>query len=516
MEWVGSDNRAIAIIRVSSDKQTDNFSHETQQTEIDQYCEVNRLTLARSFRITESAKSANHRTEYDLALKFALKSKIRHVVFYMFDRETRNLTNAEQNEDLVRGDRIVLHYARDRKVLWSKSSSSDFMIRDYNAVSAKYQVRNMADKVADALVKKAESGHYPGARPPRGYKSERLRNERGTVLKAGTILVPDPDTAPWVCREFELRAQGLSFGEIRKRCLEENIVPARYVMTYFKSSVEYHIKDPIYFGRVRWRGIEYDGKHELIVPKRILDAVKALGSNRRGHRLYDPSYGIFGNGWLHCECGCQIVYDPKEKRNRKTDTVRIYHYYRCTNGKKAHETLAGRNVTEESLWEQLGYAVGRITITQSLANDVAHALNHTQEVARETTKRQMEAYRKRITELEKDEDTAYDHLRSKALDADSYRRQIERIRTQKRECIDFLERAQHSLTDACMETARTTFELAINAKSLWETRAPTERRFFLERILSNPIISGVTIRYELKKPFMILEKMGQSGEWLGD
>ena len=86
----------------------------------------------------------------------------------MYDRETRNLSDAESNEKLVRLDKIVLHYVRDRKVLHKFSPDSDFFLRDIQAVSNKQFVRNLSAKVSDALLAKAEDGNYPGNWPPLG------------------------------------------------------------------------------------------------------------------------------------------------------------------------------------------------------------------------------------------------------------------------------------------------------------------------------------------------------------
>lgn len=516
MEWLGSDRRAIAIIRVSSDKQTDNYSHETQQTGIDAYCERHGLTLVNSFRITESAKHETNRKLYDAAFAFALKSKIRHVIFYMQDRESRNLTDTERNESLVRKDKIVLHYAHDRKVYWAKSPTSDFMARDYSAVSSKYQIKYMADKVKDALLNKALSGFYPGARPPRGYRTERLRNSRGTLQKSGAILIPCPETAPWIVREFELRAQGLSFEAIRQQCLKEGVVPTKYVKTYHRSSVEYHIKDPIYYGRVRWCGIEYDGKHELIIPPDVLRKVEALGAKKRGRKTFDPRHGIFGNEWIKCECGLSVVYDPKIKKNRATGKLKIYHYYRCSNSNRKHKSLAGRNISEATLWDQFGDAIGRITISTALAKDLATALNRTQEAAKKKAHKEAIGFNARITQLEADEDLAYEHFKKGAIDSDRYRRETEKLRSQKRECIDALESLKTLSFGANSENSQTIIELALNARKIWKkSRSPLHKRMLLERVLSNPILKGLSIEYQLKKPFLILEEMGRGKDWLG-
>jgi hypothetical protein len=76
-----------------------------------------------------------------------------------------------------------------------------------------------------------------------------------------------------------------------------------------------------------------------------------------------------------------------------------------------------------------------------------------------------------------------------------------------------LEAHQKSLTSAVVETAQTVLELTTIAKSLWITRTPQERRDFLDLILSNPILDGLTVRFELKKPFAVLLGMKENVDW---
>lgn len=86
-------------------------------------------------------------------------------------------------------------------------------------------------------------------------------------------------------------------------------------------------------------------------------------------------------------------------------------------------------------------------------------------------------------------------------------KQLARIRSNRDDLTDQLETLQKGLTSAVLETARTVLELATSAKSLWITKSPQERREFLDLILSNPILDGLNIQFNLKKPFTVLVQM---------
>ena len=94
------DARAIAFLRVSSKRQQDNTSHQIQRHECEDYCYKKGLHLVKTFEVVESAKDSESRKQFKEAIAYAKSNGIKHVLYYMFDRETRNLTDNESNEKL--------------------------------------------------------------------------------------------------------------------------------------------------------------------------------------------------------------------------------------------------------------------------------------------------------------------------------------------------------------------------------------------------------------------------------
>lgn len=518
MDWRNQNPSAVAFIRVSSHRQRDNTSHETQEQEIALYCAEHGLELVKTVRMVESAKDSQKRTQYRHGLQWALKHKVRHVLFYIFDRETRNLTDNERNENLVRSGQIVLHYVKEGRVYHAGSSDSDFFLRDVQAVTNKQFIRQLRTKVIDAMRTKAESGWYPGNQPPLGYVHEKMRDAEGRELKRGTVIAVDPieRNVRQVQREFELRAAGHSAEQIRNIIIREGFISAGDIRKYHRSAIEHRLRNPFYSGEFEWQGERYKGKHPLIIPPRILDQVaRSLGRGAGYQRRSGGEFGIFGGGWMTCAepaCGCNIVYDPKTKP-RKDQPPKVFHYYHCTNGRRVHVTMRGMTIQEDQIWEQFAAAVDSISITERLAKEVADALNETHAKVRAARKREIFNYREGLNALEREEDLAYQDMRRGILDEGMYRRQIERIRGERRNFTDLLEGANSALDGAYLETAQSILELAKDAKSLWFSREPQERLEFLKLILSNPKLEGLNVRYELKKPFGTLSKMKVCEDW---
>lgn len=214
------------------------------------------------------------------------------------------------------------------------------------------------------------------------------------------------------------------------------------------------------------------------------------------------------DGWLKCSCGCNIIYDPKTKNIKRDGSIKTYHYYRCTNGKGAHNKFD--NIHGEKIWEQFGDLINHITINEELAQDIADALNKTENKAHRVAELQIAEFKDKEKELQAREDKL---LLNNQIDQQAYERGLQLIRQGREDITNQLEALQKSLTNAVIETAKTVLELATSAKSLWIGRSTYERRELLKKVLSNPILDGLTVRFELKKPFAVLMKMKEKEEW---
>ena len=99
------------------------------------------------------------------------------------------------------------------------------------------------------------------------------------------------------------------------------------------------------------------------------------------------------------------------------------------------------------------------------------------------------------------------------LDDFGYRRQLEKLREERRYFTDLLEDSNLKISDAWMVTAKRILELATNAKTLWKQGTPQEQLDYLNKICSNSVLDGPSIRYDLRKPFKTIAKMAVSDNW---
>ena len=511
-----NNKRAVAILRISSRRQEGNNSHQVQEDKIRDYCNEYALELVDIHRIIESAKTSSERIKYSAAIQSALKNNIFNILFYMNDREARNLTDNEKNELLVSAGKICIHYVNDRKILHKDSPASDFLMRDFYAVQNKNFSRVLSEKVNDAMRKKAGDGWFPGNLAPLGYIHQKQKDLNGRELKRGTIIIPDTDVCRirWVRREFQLRSEGKTIQQVRDQLLQEGLIPASNLRTYSLHGVEERLKNKFYWGYFDWQGVEYKGKHEPIIDSKILQIVKASFGIKGKYNRNKYLESNFSGGWLRCgkpECGLQITYDPKNKKIISTGETKQFKYYRCANSRKLHDKLI--YVPEEKIWNQLATVVDKVNLHQALAQKISNALNELNEKAKGAVKRDIANYQVALDRLDEKRDQTFDMFTSKLIDQDEYKRQSQRLQDERRHYTRLLEESQLAINDAWKTTAERVFELAINAKTLWDLGSVEQKLELLKRLCSNPVLDGPTIRYELKKPFTTIAEMRENEKW---
>lgn len=516
VDWIGKNKKAVAPLRVSSAGQEGNTSWLLQKRDCEDYCRRNGLELIETVQIVESACRSELRKKYSEIIRRAEKQNIQHILFHRYDREARNLTDNENNEVLVRQGKLVLHYVADGKVLHKNSPDTDFLMRDYHAVQNKHYSRELSTKVRRATQTKAEEGWYPGCRPPDGYIHEKLRSEKGFEKRRGSIIVIDPKEVivKRVKREFEIRAETPtpSLREVRQKVISEGLVSPQELKSYGISSIEGRLKNVFYDARFVWNKTEYPGKHDRIISAELFWKVQATFGIKTP--IKKNPIAIFGHGWIKCadpQCGCDITFDPKTKVLKTTLESKTYNYYRCSNGKRKHKSL--QNVSEDSIFEQLGGAVRKISIREDFRDELLSAVNETLIKMKRAVRDDLERFEAALLGIKDKEDRAYDRYDSGEIDKETYNHQRKRLQVEQLEYANMMKQAQLSISDAAMETVESIIELATNAESLWIHMTKAEKRELLDNLLSNRVLDGVTVRYEIIKPLRTLAEMKENSDW---
>ncbi len=505
--WLGKTSRALGIVRVSSKKQGDNNSPGVQRDGIRAYAVANGLDLVEVVQIEESAKSSEARVKFHAALEKAKKTKARHLVFWVWDRTTRNFTDYELLEDLIRRDDAVLHVAHERWALYAGSDEGDWLKAEMNTLVAKTYSRQLSRRAKESQDAKAKDGWYP-TRPPIGYRNKKSVGANGVVKDRGGTIELTREGRALMRRMFDLRIAGASLDAIGVAVVKEGLWNAagKRPRHLRRSEVEFILKHEFYVGWFTWRGERFRGKHEIVFSADEWERLQATFGKNAPYGSKATKRGAF-TGFMRCAtCGCLICYDPKEKPSGKR-----YEYYRCTNGHRVHTKHV--YVTEDKLIDQFQRVIADIDVPTALLDEVARDLRETHEATLVTQRTEATRLRKTVDELQEREDKTVALYVDGKLDDAAYKRLREKQLNEKHDAIDRLNAANGALDDGYLMNAERVFELAKKARSLWNRHASEGRRQLLEKLVSNPTLDGVTVRYEMKTPLAILAEMARGGDW---
>ena len=115
------------------------------------------------------------------------------------------------------------------------------------------------------------------------------------------------------------------------------------------------LKNPYYIGVVRYRGVDYEGKHEPLIDKTTFELSSAARSAQLRRREAAPTSPLpQGVGFLRQEdshgneCGCRLIVS-----NAKSRSKTIYPYFICIGRQRRHDSCKQRALAIDDVEEAI-------------------------------------------------------------------------------------------------------------------------------------------------------------------
>lgn len=293
------------------------FSLDAQVQPLRDYCQRNEIDVVGERIDAESAKRAG-RTAFDAMVKEIQGGLADTIVVEKTDRIYRNFRDRVTVGDLIDDLDTELHLVKESEVLNRRSPSHAKFVHDIKTVMAKNFIDNLSEEIRKGMREKASQGLWPSVAPI-GYVN--------VPAPARPSIVPHPKYGALVPRLFEAYATGdYSLKQIAAWTRILGLYSVRG-KTLAAKQVHEVLRNPIYFGRVRWNGEEFDGVHEPLVSRVLWEKVQDVmeGRSADGGSAIPKAQGedIFAyRGLVTCGvCGCMASpYVAKQ----------TYLYYSCS------------------------------------------------------------------------------------------------------------------------------------------------------------------------------------------
>ena len=319
-------------MRVSTEDQArEGFSLPEQKERLEAYCKFNGYKIVEYYTDAGiSAKTGNHRPEYDRMLEDGKQGKINMIIALKLDRITRSTRDWETLMDYLEKYNINIAFVNDDI---NTTTANGKMVSSIMMSVSQNEIERTSERTIIGLEGAIKQGHIP-ARAPLGYKHIDKK------------LVPDPLTKDIVIRIYNLYFEGLTYNTIAKLFNKEKVCGKT---NWKDTSILKIITNVIYKGDYIQGKTTRNPRYfpdvvEPIVSKELWDSCQV--QKKKNQRNYMRSQTYIFLQKLKCpKCGRILAGGASHKI--KAD--KWYYYYRC---KKCRGNIREHEI-EDSIKELL-------------------------------------------------------------------------------------------------------------------------------------------------------------------
>ena len=455
------------------------LSIEAQLAELREYAEKEDLHIVREFVESKTAKEPGREIFNDMLARIE-NNEAEGILAWHPDRLARNSIDGGRIVYLIDTGKIT---ALKFPTFWFDPTPQGKFMLSIAFGQSKYYVDNLSENIKRGIRQKLRNGIWP-AWAPLGYKNDKEKR----------CIVVDREKAKYIRKAFELYATGeYPLSEIRKIINAAGLVGKKDKVLSV-SNYQYLLKNPIYYGVIRYNGELYDGKHEPIITKKLFDRAQEVmrqKSKPKGRKLKSYIYrGVFRCG----ECGCFIT----------TETQKGHNYLRCTKRKVA---CAQPYTREENISEQVRTEIQKVSLCSAWAEKCIAELENERVETAQAESSFAQKMRDELADTEGKLDTLLDLVLGNRISQEEYANKKHKLINRKKELQQDLATFERK-SDNRFEPLIRFIKAANQAENIALRGNPEQCRDFLKKIGSNPRIAERTVLVAVKNPWKIAAKWG--------
>lgn len=491
--------KALILARVSTEEQKEAGNSLPAQLErLKNYCERKGLTISDTFSFDESAYKQQREKFNEILDKIKTNKETIALVCDKIDRLIRNFTqDLVTLENLRYTGKIELHFPSDNIILHKDSPAPDLFHFTIGVGLAKYYSDSISDNVKRAFEAKLRRGEILGP-APYGYRNTKMTNGNKWV-------VPEPFEFQVVKTIFTMYASSLySMAVIRIKLNED------FNINLSNGGIDHILNNKFYCGFMKYKGAYYQHPYERAIDEEIYDKVQEVKAGKCKPNQPKAKYGgklITYRGMIKCAyCGCSITADRKKDK---------YTYYYCTDYFKKHKVnnIPVEYIIEDDLTDQFAKMFEQMYVPSKIVDKITNTLKASHDGKKEIYKIQYDQLVKQHKEYETMLESLYDDKASKCITIDEYNKRYDRYRSEQVKVEGRLSQLTKA-DDNYYVSANTVLSLASRAHSLFKSSKDDEKQQILQLVLSNCVLDGKKVQYNLTKPFDVILECASHTTWL--
>ena len=498
--------QAIIFARVSSREQEQGASIDAQLESINNYCLRNNLNIIKTIPITESSTRGDRKKFHEMLDYVKNQKKKTAIVVHCIDRLQRGFNECLAIEQLLKEDKIEVHFYKEGLILHKDSASTDIMRWDMGILSAKMYIGAMKDNVKRSLDFNRKNGVWQSFAPI-GYLNARNLDNKATIII-------DEERAPMVKKLFTEYATGLhSLQSLAIMVKDMNLCSRQRkgvnIKPITRANIYNVLQNPFYYGYMSFEGNLIRHKYIELIDKATFDKVQTLlsgGEIIHARQSYATIPYAF-RGLVRCStCDCAITPETKTKKNGKQ-----YTYLKCSHLKgNCKQGIVNENILFEQLNKEVFNNIKMPTKMIELLKANVRSHLDTESTLTASTKRNIT---NQLNQLESKEKKLFDFYLEDKIDKEVYEAKKSEIDIEKAELQKSSEKYVE-INNEIKDTVESIIEIAANASILMKTNNPEQQRGLLGLLFEECYLDGKKLVYTLQKPFDKLLKAPNSKGWL--
>lgn len=486
--------KAVILARVSTEMQQDGFSLDAQLDRLRNYCSIKGLEIAREFTFVESSFHGKRTKFYEAVNYIKRQSKLTALVVDTVDRLQRTFNEFPMLLELVKREKLALHFFKEGLVIDKNFKSSDLAMWQMQIMSANMFVNATRDHVKKSEELMLKEGLLPGPAPI-GYLNTKDEDGKKTIII-------DPDRGHFIKKLFEEYATGLfSMDELVKKSKGWGLRNRKSGNPITKAQFANILQNPFYYGVMFYNQNYFPHRYEKLISKELFDKCTEVrtGKFKRTSKHTKEPY-IF-RGLVRCKhCGCLL--SPYTKKNK-------YVYLRHTDLKNCKHCS---NVSEKVLLKDVEKSLSSIHFDDDLKAALAIRLKRQYEVLHGNTYYQLEKNQNELADIEENQKKLLDLLIAGTVPAEVYRNKNAEYETAKIELQAKIEKLQNP--DTSVEQAiDKVLNFSQNSFAIFKSSQIEEKRRILNIVFANFFMDGKNPEISMRKNFSLLSNLGGCKDW---
>jgi site-specific DNA recombinase len=367
--------RVATYTRISTDEDRQPFSLGAQAERLEAYARSqDGWRIVRRF--TDQASGATlDRPGLRRALSEAAAGVYELLLVYRVDRLSRSVRQLAEIGESLDDFGVSLRSATEP---FDTSTAAGKMMLQMLAVFAEFERTTIDERITAGMERAASEGRWIVGSTPFGYIRDRDKKQ----------IVPDPARVDVVRRIFRMYAEDRMGAESIAKVLNAEGHRSKNGVPFARPNVLWILRNPVYVGRVAFRGKLHPGRHEAIIDEQTFETVQAMlaerGDSQALKRAHPSDYLL--SGVLRCG-RCRKAYVGTAAHGRKNR----YRYYICSTRYRYGTNVCDGDrlpmeALEDAVVEQMAEVFGDTALVgQALALSRAEEAGASEESARRLT-----------------------------------------------------------------------------------------------------------------------------------